>query len=250
MDINSDINIIGGMPDYNLIRVYIAGEARGKTSDEIQHEYTSIKTEKAFKRFQSAIDKSMNSFKTEELKEMIQTMCNTQDIDDTLLLLFFWNLSLNNEMFAYLNEVVYFPILFSGRAIITAEEVLACLKELRQNEEDLKNWSDSTLSMIASKYLTILKKLGLIEGGIKKRIVYKNLTDKQFVLFVYWLIQAEESTNLSDSRWMKYGFMEKKYFIERCLQNKYRQFININFNGDVLRASSVMSYEEICYECK
>ncbi len=250
MEINTDINIIGGMPDYNLLRVYIAGEAKDKSSDEIQHEYTSVKTEKAFKRFQSAIDKSVNTFKTEELKEMIQTMCNVQDLDETLLLLFFWNLSLNNELFAYLNEAVYFPVLFSGRTIITAEEVLACLKELKQNEACLNKWSDSTMSMMASKYLTVLKKLGLIDGGIKKKIIYKNLTDKQFLLFVYWLIQAEESTNLSDSRWMKYGFMEKPYFIERCLQNKYRQFININFNGEILRATPLMTYEEICYECK
>lgn len=223
MDINSDINILGGVPDYNLIRIYIAGEAKDKSSDEIQREYTTIKTEKAFKRFQRAIDKSMNSFKTTELKEMIQTLCNTQSLDETMLLLFFWNMSVNNEMFAYLNEQVYFPMLFSGRNVVTAEEVLACLKELKQGETTLQKWSDSTMKITASKYLTVMKKLGLVNGGIKKRIVYKNLSDKQFLLFAYWLMQVEESTNLSDSSWMKYGFMEKPYFIERCLQNKYRR---------------------------
>lgn len=250
MDINSDINIIGGVPDYNLIRIYIAGEAKDKSSDEIQREYTTIKTEKAFRRFQRAIDKSMNSFKTVELKYMIQTLCNTQSLDDTMLLLFFWNMSLNNEMFAYLNERVYFPVLFSGRTVVTAEEVLACLKELKHEEEVLQKWSDSTMNIIASKYLTVMKKMGLVDGGIKKRIVYKNLSDKQFILFIYWLMQAEESTNLSDSIWMKYGFMEKQYFIERCLQNKYRPYININFNGEILRAEPIMNYEEICNECK
>lgn len=233
MDINSDINILGGVPDYNLIRVYIAGEAKDKSSDEIQREYTTIKTEKAFKRFQRAIDKSMNSFKTAELRDMIQTLCSMEALDETMLLLFFWNMSVNNEMFAYLNEQVYFPILFSGRIIVTAEEVLACLKELKQEEEALQKWSDSTMKIIASKYLTVMKKLGLLDGGIKKKIVYKNLSDKQFLLFVYWLMQAEETTNLSDSSWMKYGFMEKPCFIERCLQNKDRQFINISFNGDL-----------------
>lgn len=250
MDINSDINILGGVPDYNLIRVYIAGEAKDKSSDEIQREYTTIKTEKAFKRFQRAIDKSMNSFKTVELKEMIQTLCNVQSLDETILLLFFWNMSVNNEMFAYLNEQVYFPILFSGRTGVTTEEVLACLKELKQREEALQKWSDSTMTTTASKYLTLMKKLGLVDGGIKKRIMHKNLSDKQFLLFIYWLMQAEESTNLSDSIWMKYGFMEKTFFIERCLQNKYRQYININFNGEILRAEPIMTYEEICHEYK
>lgn len=66
-------------------------------------------------------------------------------------------MSLNNELLAYLNEKVYFPVLFSGRTIITAEEVSACLKELKQTEEGLKEWSDSTIDITASKYLTLLK---------------------------------------------------------------------------------------------
>ena len=62
-------------------------------------------------------------------------------------------------------------------------------------------------------------------------------------------MQAEETTNLSDSRWMKYGFMEKQYFIERCLQRKFTKYINLNYNGEILRAEPLMTYEEICHEC-
>lgn len=250
MEINTDINILGGIPDYNLIRVYIAGEAKDMSSDEIQHKYTSIKTEKAFKRFHRAIDKCMNTFKSTDLKDMTQSLCSMQDLDETMLLLFFWNISLNNELFAYINESVYFPILFSGRTTVTSDEVLGCLKELKQNEASLQKWSDSTMSVTASKYLTVMKKLGLLDGSIKKKILYKNLTDKQFIVFTYWLMQAEESTNIGDSRWMKYSFMERQYFVERCLQHKYANFININFNGEILRAEPKLSYKEICHECQ
>ena len=158
-------------------------------------------------------------------------------------------MSLNNELLAYLNEKVYFPVLFSGRTIITAEEVSACLKKLKQTEEGLKEWSYSTIDITASKYLTLLKKFGLLDGAIKKKIIYKNLSEKQFVLFLYWLMQAEDTTNLGDSIWMKYSFMEKEYFIERCLQHKYTKYINVNFNGDILRVEPLLSYEEICHEC-
>lgn len=250
MDINSDINILGGMPDYNLIRICIAGEAKDRSSSEVQLQYTSIKTEKAFKRFQKAIDKSMNTFKTDQLKEMIQSLCYEQDLDETMLLVFFWNMSLNNELFAYLNENIYFPVLYSGRTTLTAEEVSACLKELKYNEAELQKWSDSTIDITASKYLTFLKKLGLLDGAIKKKILYKNLTEKQFVIFLYWLMQAEASTNIADSRWQKYSFMEKEYFIERCIQHKYTKYININYNGDILRAEPILQYEEVCHECK
>lgn len=175
MNINSDVNILGGMPDFNLIRIYIAGEAKDKTTSEIQMQYSSIKTERAFKRFQKAIEKSMNTFKNDNLRRMIQTLCNEQDLDDTMLLIFFWNMSLNNDLFSYLNEHVYFPILYSGRTTVAAEEVVACLKELKQLEPDLKEWSDSTVDITASKYLTLMKKFGLLDGAIKKRIIYKNL---------------------------------------------------------------------------
>lgn len=249
MDINTDINILGGMPDYNLIRIYIAGKAEDKSTSEVQMQYTNIKTEKAFKRFQKAIDKSINNYKTESLKQMMQGVCNEQELDETMLLIFFWNMSLNNELLAYLNENVYFPILFSGRNTIKAEEVSACLKELKQTEYGLNKWSDSTISITASKYLTLLKKFGLLDGTVKKKIIYENLSERQFILFLYWLMQAEDTTNLGDSIWMKYSFMEKEYFIERCLQHKYTKYINVNFNGDILRVEPLLSYEEICHEC-
>lgn len=70
MDINTDINILGGMLDYNLIRIYIAGEAKDESSSEVQLQYTTIKTKKAFKRFEKAIYKSMNFFKTDNLKKI------------------------------------------------------------------------------------------------------------------------------------------------------------------------------------
>ena len=91
MDINTDINILGGMPDYNLIRIYIAGEAKDKSTSEVQMQYTSIKTEKAFKRFRKAIDVSMNRFKNDNLKQMLQMLCSEQELDETMLLMFFWN---------------------------------------------------------------------------------------------------------------------------------------------------------------
>ncbi len=69
-------------------------------------QYSSIKTEKAFKRFQKAIEKSMNTFKNEKLRQMIQTLCSEQDLDETMLLVFFWNMSLNNDLFSYLNETM------------------------------------------------------------------------------------------------------------------------------------------------
>ena len=44
MDINTDINILGGMPDYNVIRIYIVGVAKDKSTSVLksQHFYTGV----------------------------------------------------------------------------------------------------------------------------------------------------------------------------------------------------------------
>ena len=63
-------------------------------------------------------------------------------------------------------------------------------------------------------------------------------------------MQAEETTNVGDSCRQKYSLMEKEFFIERCLKHKYTKYISVNYNGEILRAEPILSYEEICHECK
>ena len=53
MNISSDINILGSMPDYNLI--YILLNENNLKDHEKQQYYTKIKTIKSYKRFEKAI---------------------------------------------------------------------------------------------------------------------------------------------------------------------------------------------------
>jgi len=50
----------------------------------------------------------------------------------------FWNASANNELFNYLNEKVFFPAFYSGRVVHKNDEVVACIKDLKLTEDDLK----------------------------------------------------------------------------------------------------------------
>ena len=172
------------------------------------------------------------------------------ELNETLELMFFYNFSLNNDLFAYMNEHFFFPALYSGRSTLTTDEAEACIKELAISEENIQEWSASTINVTASKYLTMLKKVGLLDGKIKKKIIHRTLTDTQFIYFLYWLMEAEETTNMSDSKFMKYGFMEKQSFIKRCLQQKFTPYVNITYNGDVLRIEPKISYKEIVHECE
>jgi hypothetical protein len=51
MHINSDINVLGSLPDWNLIRVFLSEDMDSIKEKGGIHTYTAIKTDKSVKRF-------------------------------------------------------------------------------------------------------------------------------------------------------------------------------------------------------
>ena len=164
MLINSDINILGGLPDWNLINVFLNENINTIRADVGLNAVTAIKTDKSVKRFEKAITDTLLKFKNLEVAAICKTTIETEAINSDVLLLLFWNASYNNDLLNYLNEKVFFLAFYSGRVAIKSDEIAACINELKQEEESLKKWSDLTISTVASKYLTLMKKLGLMEG--------------------------------------------------------------------------------------
>ena len=163
---------------------------------------------------------------------------------DTLLLLF-WNASANNELLFHLNKKVFFPAFYSGRVSIKNDEVVACIKDLKQSEDDLKKWSEITITTTASKYLTLLKKFGLMEGSLNKSVVQPHMTDQMFVLFAYWVTSISDKKNLIDNPWLSYCFSEKQTFLDRLLQKKFSKYYNVVYTGDKLSIEPLIPYESI-----
>lgn len=245
MHINSDINILGGLPDWNLINVFIKENMLSIQSKGGIHSFTAIKTDKSVKRFEKAITATLLHFRNKDIEQLFKSIIQAENISADTLLFLFWNASDNNELFYYLNENVFFPAFYSGRVTVRKEEAEACLKELKQSENDLKKWSESTINLTASKYLTLLKKFGLMVGRQQKAIRHPHLTDKMFVYFIYWLVAASESSNLLNSKWFRYSFIEKQTFIDRLMQKRFSKFYNVVYTGDRLNIEPLISYNEI-----
>ena len=185
MDINSDINVLGSIPDFNLVKeVYLKGNPKIFLPNcNIVKE---IKTQKSSKRFEKAINNTFLRFKSSNVRILFESVL-LKETDDSLFLFFLLlNSALNNDLFKYLNSNVFFPALYSGRVIIKKEDACYCLLDLKTKNSDLKGWSDSTLQTTASKYLTLLKKFNLLEGGVSKTIKTPYLNDKFFILFIYF----------------------------------------------------------------
>jgi hypothetical protein len=122
---------------------------------------------------------------------------------------------------------------------------VACIKDLKLTEDDLKKWSELTVSVTASKYLTLLKKFGLMEGSRNKNIFHPHLSDRLFVLFVYWISAISDKPNLVHSHWLPYCFSEKQTFLDRLFQKKFSKYYNVVYTGDNLTIEPILSYESI-----
>ena len=55
MQINSDINVLGSLPDWNLIKVFLSEDMNSIGKNGVIHSFTAIKTDKSVKRFENAI---------------------------------------------------------------------------------------------------------------------------------------------------------------------------------------------------
>lgn len=245
MQINSDINVLGSLPDWNLIKVFLSEDMGSINKKGGIHTYTAIKTDKSVKRFEKAIKATLISCRKPELEIIIkQAIVANVTSADTLLLLF-WNASANNELLFHLNEKVFFPAFYSGRVSIKNDEVVACIKELKLTENDLQKWSEITVTTTASKYLTLLKKFGLMEGSVNKSILHPHLSDSLFILIAYWIAAISDKPNLVDSPWLSYCFSERQVFLDRLLQKKFSKYFNVVYTGDKLNIEPIISYQLI-----
>lgn len=250
VNVNVDIIVLGSLPDFTLINILLKENAQSINSHNIQQYYTRIKTEKSFKRFKQAIKNSILKFRNSNIEILFRKILDGEGVSCNSLLMFFWNMSVNNELFDYLNQKVYFPAFYSGRVSIKQDEVAACLKELKQTEVSIQKWSDSTVNTTASKYLTLLKKFNLMEGGLNKTISHRHISDKALILFVYWLGGVETKSNILESKWLKYSFLEKEIFIQHIMQKKFIKFIDLSYSGDKLKIETLVSCEALYDELK
>ena len=250
MNINTDINILGSFQDLSLIIHFWAELKSGTKGKEDNHILTSVKTGGSFTRLRRAINGTLLKCKNSDTKDLIYAMLSADSVSDDTLVMLFWNASQNNDLINFLNTNVFFPAFYSGRLIINTDDAEACIKELREKEEMLKEWSAITIHTVSYKYLTLLSKFNLLEGKIQKKILHPYLSDKMFVLFLYWMKANEEKPNILESEWLKYSFCEQPVFLERVMQKKFADFYEFTYTVDQLKIDPLIPYKDIYHACK
>lgn len=209
---NSGVNIMGSIPDYNVMLDYIS-DTYGIT--EGSSGAFEFRTEKSLQRFISAIESCILKFKNDNHKKMFFEAIAKKDFSvQERLMVLFWQLTYSNLLFSRITAEVFMKAVYAGRVTITAEEVTSFLRYIKESEPGELDWSEDTIKISGSKYLTIMKKLGLADGAIKKTIIHPVITTGLFVYFIRFVQTITDDRTLHNP-YMIFSFSEEQTIISR-----------------------------------
>lgn len=227
---DSGINIWGSIPDYGVMLEFIS-EYTGKKLESEQA--FSFRTHKTFNRFLAVIQTSIFQFSNDRQKDMFLTAISSDDFSvREKLLVLFWQLVYGNALFAKVTKEVFMKAVYQGRTSLSVIDVLSLLHHIKETEKGELNWSEETLKITASKYLTILKKMNLAEGKTTKEICHPIITGQLFVYFIRWIIFTCPEIRTLENPFVIFGFMDKKSIIERLKKVEYLQLWQISQMGE------------------
>ena len=226
---DSGVNIMGSVPNYNVMLDYISdtyGITEGSTGA------FEFRTEKSLRRFIAAIESCILKFKNETHKSMFfDALANKDFSTQERLVVLFWQLTYSNRLFSRITAEVFMKAVYSGRITITAEEVTSFLRYIKETEKGELDWSEDTIKISGSKYLTIMKKLELADGAIKKTIVHPVITNNLFVYFIRFIQTVSDDKTLHNP-YMIFSFSEEPNIVSRLKKIENIQYWDISQIGN------------------
>jgi hypothetical protein len=228
---NSDTNILGGVPDYAaMIQFAVASLDKSKDTD------FSFRTENAGKRFMAAINRCILTFKNKKHKQIVFDALSSEELRmDQKLMVIFWQMTINNELFKRVTENYFMKSVYAGRLSLHPEEIMSYFYELRKDYPGELTWSDATLKLTASKYLTIMKKLGLAEGTQTKEIKYPNIGDELFVILVKMALAIYPNKPTEGNPLFKFSFQDTASLISRMKSIKFTPYWTLTQLGNNIK---------------
>lgn len=230
---DSSVNVLGSIPDYSSMMDFIC-EYCGRMP-EGQGSF-SFRTHKTFTRFLAAIKTAVLQFANDEHKQIFLDALSSKDISlQEKLMVLFWQMVYGNLLFRRITEEVFMKAVYQGRTTLTALDVLSLLHHIKETEKGEFDWSEATLKICASKYLTILKKLGLADGATKKQILYPPMTSSLFVYFIRMAMVAYPEKQTLGNPMMGFSFYDTTTLIAKLKRVEFIPFWNITQIGDEVK---------------
>lgn len=220
---NSNINVLGSVPDYASMIKYALDSINGCDNNDF-----SFRTEKSVTRFAAAIKLDIMTFQNESHKKLIVESLSSDSLRlDQKLLVVFWQFVINNKLFNLVTDNYYMNCVYAGRLSLQSKEIESYLYELRREYPKELQWSDATLKITASKYLTMMKKLGLAEGNQQKQIRYPAIGDEIFIILVKLALSVYPDQPNETNPLFRFSFLDNQSLINRLKSIRFTPLWNI-----------------------
>jgi hypothetical protein len=234
---------------HEALRSFLCGEQDFKERLVGKNEF-AIRTAEGRGRFYRAIKSSIMKFKNDDHKDLYYSFFHQLDEGLPYNFLTFWLLVQNNKLFEKLSREVYLKFYFNGKVSITGDDVFAYLRHLQETDKTFGElaWTKKTMGPIASKYLTILRKLDLLEGKQKKMIKHIQLTDANLAVYLYVLKACyPETSNILKSDFLIFSFMTPERLSERVKKIAQKEWFEMSYTGTNLNVKPTIKYNQLSY---
>jgi hypothetical protein len=191
-NINTDINIVGSIPNYDIILEIIEMRAKGDSNEEIKDKMINqnifeIRTKYSRIRFLTVIKSSFLKFTTSNHERFILKMSENAENNHIKNLILYFQFAINNRLFNLITLNVFRKKLFDGAITFSKKEVEEYIYQLADKHEFIKELPVNTIKTVSYKYLTIMTKFGYLEGHKKKNFKIQIPDIKDLLFSIYFL---------------------------------------------------------------
>lgn len=247
----TNINIIASIPDFNLVLDVISNYAIGETKEQIgerilHQNVFGIRTGKSRSRFLDGIISAFISFKSDHHESVFFSLFKHSGLLRVKQLAIFYQFLINDNLFYDLSSNVFLKLYTAGRLSIEKNRFESYLYALRERNPEIRQWSDSTIKTIASKYLTLLKKFNYLKGSSKKEFCNITHDDASLVYIVYLLKSLGDSEqDILKNQYTPLLMMSSKNLAERLKKISLTDFFTVTTLGYDLKVDLRYNYKEV-----
>jgi len=237
---NTAINPLGSIPDINIIietiKDYGLKEDLARTKEEfIQGNAFGFNLSSSRKRFFSVIKKIyLNNLEHVDKKFFINTISSNIPATNFKKAILYLETCRNNDLFCELSCNLIYNKHLENRRLITSGEIFDWLQDFGR-ETKISDWSESTVKIICSKYISFLRRLGYLskEKGHKSSFSFPYPDEKIITYLVYLLITAGKTDNQTyNSNLYRAFLLSEEEKIELLKKGSLAGYYNFNLSGN------------------
>lgn len=200
---------------------------------------------KSSKRYEKALTEVFLDFHNDTHQKLFQAcMASTVMTEETKFRTMSLQFYFNDLLFRTLFNDCFLPIYKSGRIYISKVDIISFIYEKIRSDHWKLKWSTETIETVGRKYLSVMKKLGYLEGRAKKSIKEPYLGLDFLIFFHFWLEGVEENMNVLTSQFFPMLMISKEKYRFFMKQPEVREKLEWHFTGEKFAVEPKLTINE------